>query len=130
MALFQTIVFVACLTAALVGRLTWEVMLVVAIGINANEVHKWAHRSRRENGRVIGFLQDAGLIQSQRHHARHHRAGKDTHYCVLTNYLNPLLESVGLWAFLERAILALFGVARRHDASVVPEQRPVRASRR
>ena len=74
------------------GALSWEVVLVAAIGINANEMHKWAHRTRSQNGRVISFLQDAGIIQSRRHHAEHHRGEKNTHYCVLTNYLNQCLR--------------------------------------
>ena len=109
--------------AIFLGALTWELALVVAIGVNANEMHKWAHRTRRENGRIISFLQDVGLIQSRRHHAGHHRAGKNTHYCVVTNYLNPALDAAGLWTFLERGILIVFGVRRRRDPSVSTARR-------
>ncbi len=109
---------VVLLVAWLLNNLTWEVLLVVAIGANANEIHKWAHRTRRENGRLISFLQDVGVLQSRSHHARHHRAHKDTHYCVVTNYLNPLLEAAGLRPFLERLILFVLGVERRPDPSV------------
>lgn len=111
------------LGAALLGALTWQVLFVVAIGVNANEVHKWAHRSRSENGPFISYLQDIGLLQSRRHHARHHRDGKNTHYCVLTNHLNPILEAVRLWPVLEWVIFALLGVKRRPDTSVAPTHR-------
>src|SRR6266567_1132990 len=30
------------------GMLTWQVSLVVILGINANQVHKWAHRMPSE----------------------------------------------------------------------------------
>ena len=117
---------VVLLLAFFLGRLSWEVALVVAIGVNANQLHKWAHRTRGENGRLISSLQDVGLVQSRRHHAGHHRAGKNTHYCVVTNYLNPLLDGVGLWAFLERVIFSLLGVRRRPDSSVSAAHREIR----
>ena len=88
------------------------IALVVAIGVNANEIHKWAHRSRRQNGRLISFFQDVGLLQSAGHHARHHRGSKATHYCVVTNYLNPVLERIRFWAALERILVR----AKEHDA--------------
>ena len=106
--------------AWLLGALSWEVMLVVAIGVNANEMHKWAHRTRRENGNVISLLQDMGILQSRHHHAQHHRAQKNTYYCVATNYLNPVLEAMNLWPFLERMIFVALGIKRRVDRSVSP----------
>ena len=114
---------IALLVAWLLNSLIWEVMLVVAIGVNANEIHKWAHRSRRENGRFISFLQDVGVVQSVHHHARHHQGRKTSHYCVVTNYLNPLLDAVGLWSLLEKLILVLFRVRPRPDLSVPPVDR-------
>ena len=98
--------------------LSWEIILVAAIGVNANEIHKWAHQSRRKNGRLVSWLQDLGVLQSADHHAAHHRGEKSTHYCVVTNYLNPLLEWVGLWPSLERLILLVCRVQRRVDLSV------------
>jgi ubiquitin-conjugating enzyme E2 variant len=103
------------------GALSWQVAFVVAIGVNANEIHKWAHRSRRQNGRLISLLQDLGVLQSAGHHARHHRETKATHYCVVTNYLNPLLERIHLWAGLERMVYLILGVCRRPDHRVTLE---------
>ena len=40
------------------GWLTWHVWLFALLGANANEFHKWEHRTRKENGRLISFLQD------------------------------------------------------------------------
>ena len=51
------------LSAALVagawflGILTWPVCLFAAISANANEMHKWTHRTPKENGRIVTFLQ-------------------------------------------------------------------------
>src|SRR5689334_15056956 len=35
-------------TAWIFGLLTWQVWLVVILGTNANQIHKWAHRSPGE----------------------------------------------------------------------------------
>ena len=35
------------------GLLCWQLGLFVALSINANEIHKWSHRTRKENGRLI-----------------------------------------------------------------------------
>ncbi len=98
----------------------------VIFGVCANEIHASAHRSPQENGRVITALQRTGLIQSHRHHAQHHRKGKDTHYCVVTNYLNPVLEKVRLFQSLETVIAWASGVRPRHDPSVNPRYQAAR----
>src|SRR5213078_3383108 len=51
---------------------TRHVWLFVALGVNANQIHKWAHRSPVENGPIITFLQCIWLLQTPRHHAQHH----------------------------------------------------------
>ncbi len=106
--------------AWLSGMLTWQVLLFVAIGVNANEIHKWNHLPRKKRGKLVVALQDARLLQTAKHHGKHHVGSKDTHYCVVTNVLNPVLEAVRLWRRLERAIEFLFGVSKRPDASVAP----------
>lgn len=99
--------------AALCGAFTWQLGVVLVLCANANQVHKWTHRPRSRNGRVVGWLMDARLIQSQRDHALHHRGEETTHYCVLTPHLNPLLERLGLWRRLERLVARVTGVERR-----------------
>jgi ubiquitin-conjugating enzyme E2 variant len=109
------------------GFLNWMTLLVVAIGVNANEIHKWAHRTRAENGPVITFFQQIGVLQSPVQHGNHHRGTKDTYYCVITDYLNPVLERLRFWPTLEWLIAQLFGVHRRPDHSVKVEERGVRS---
>lgn len=96
----------------------WAWWLAFLIGINANEIHKWAHQSPQENGRFITFLQNAGIIQSVAHHAEHHKGYKNTHYCVITNYLNPVLERMRFWDGLEWIVYKVTGVKHRPDHSV------------
>jgi ubiquitin-conjugating enzyme E2 variant len=102
------------------GHLTWHVWLFAALGANANQIHKWAHRTPQENGWIVSLLQRSRLVQSSRHHARHHSDPKNSHYCVLTDFLNPLLDGVGFWALLECVVLRSFGLRRRIDTSVEP----------
>src|SRR5262249_46005216 len=72
--------------------LCWQLFLFVAVSVNANQVHKWAHRTRAENGPIISWLQDIRLLQTPRHHALHHANPKNTYYCPVTNVVNPMLE--------------------------------------
>jgi ubiquitin-conjugating enzyme E2 variant len=98
--------------------LTWHVWLFAFLAANANEFHKWTHRTRKENGPVISFLQDVRLLQTARHHARHHTDPKNSHYCTVTNYLNPVLDGVDFWNRLERLLERAVGLKRQPDTSV------------
>jgi plasmanylethanolamine desaturase len=113
-----------CLSALLVivawicGVLNWEILLFAVVAANANELHKWAHRTRAENGPVISFLQDVKILQTARHHARHHTDPKNSHYCTVTNLLNPILDGIGFWDGLEWVLARTIGLQRRSDTSV------------
>ena len=96
----------------------------VIFGVMSNEVHASAHRSPQENGRLITALQKTGLLQSHRHHAAHHRQGKDTHFCVLTNHVNPVLERARFFQALEALVTRATGIRPRPDLSVNPRYRP------
>lgn len=100
------------------GLLNWEVWLFAILSANANEFHKWAHRTRKENGWLISFLQDVRLLQTARHHARHHTDPKNSHYCTMTNVLNPALDRIGFWNGMEWALARTTGLQRREDSSV------------
>jgi plasmanylethanolamine desaturase len=98
--------------------LTWHVWLFALVSANANQIHKWAHSAPHENGRIITWLQKLKLLQTQRHHARHHSGQKNSHYCSVTNFLNPLLEALNFWKTLERCIERTTGIKRRADPTV------------
>lgn len=102
----------------LLGWLNVFSVSAVLFGMFANEIHAAAHRSPKENGRIITMLQRTGLLQSHKHHANHHRKGKDSHYCVMTNHLNPMLERVQFFQTLERLVKRLTGIVPRLDDSV------------
>ena len=117
------LLLVACAVALLVawglGRLSPMVVLAAVFGANANEVHKWSHRSQAENGPVVVALQRLGLVQTPRHHLQHHLDGKDSHYCVLTNLLNPVLDGCRFWRGLERVLAGVFGLKKRNDDTML-----------
>lgn len=95
--------------------LRWPLALAILLAAFTNLVHRWAHQNPAENGRLITWMQAKGLIQSRAQHARHHRWPRKSHYCPLTNALNPWLEKLDFWHRLERAILRLTGLRRRRE---------------
>lgn len=106
------------ITAALLGGLTWHVWLFAIVASNANEVHKWSHRTRLENGVFITWLQKLRILQTPHHHAIHHTNPKEVHYCPITNVLNPVLDALHLWAGLEWLLAHTIDLHRRPDTSV------------
>ena len=108
-----------CVAASFMGLLTWQLIAVLALAVNGNEVHKWSHRSRKENGKIISWLQDQKLIQSRRQHGHHHGGDRNTHYCTLTEWVNPILEKIKFWRALEWCIERATGVSPRVDPDVL-----------
>jgi hypothetical protein len=100
------------------GLLTWHVWLFAILAANANEFHKWEHRTRKENGPMISFLQDIKLLQTAKHHARHHTDPKNSHYCTVTNFLNPILDGIRFWDRLEWLLAKSTHLHRQFDTSV------------
>jgi ubiquitin-conjugating enzyme E2 variant len=105
------------LGAQLMHRLDGWVLLFVLLTVNANQIHKWAHRGPKENPGFVTWLQQMRLVQTAREHARHHSGQRNSHYCVITNFLNPLLERVSFWRGLENLIAWIGGVKPRNDAA-------------
>jgi ubiquitin-conjugating enzyme E2 variant len=98
----------------------WMVFLTLFIAINGQEVHKWSHRTKAENGWLITLLQKIKIVQTRRHHAAHHKNPNNCTYCVITNYLNPILDKMHFWEMLERVVYRLTGISR-FDYSVKPD---------
>jgi len=121
---WQTSADLAIVSAVLVGvawcfgLLTWEVCLFAILSANANEFHKWEHRTRKENGWLISFLQDMRILQTAKHHARHHTDPKNSHYCTITIWLNPVLDGLRFWDGLEWLLARTIRLERREDTSV------------
>jgi ubiquitin-conjugating enzyme E2 variant len=106
--------------AWMIGRLSPMVILATVLAVNANQVHKWSHRTAAENGPLITLAQRVGLTQSPRHHQEHHAGGKNSNYCVMTGFLNPILDGCRFWRGLEW-VLGRFGLRRRDDDALLAE---------
>lgn len=95
--------------------LSWPIILFVSLVANANQVHKWAHQNQQEKHSIVTLLQKLKLLQTPREHAKHHSGEKNTHYCVITNVLNPVLEKINFWRNLERLNHFIFGLKVNTD---------------
>lgn len=75
---------------------------------NINEIHAYAHRKNSEIPKLIRWCQSIGLLQSKKHHYLHHSSPHEFRYCILTNWLNPILDYLKFFRFLEYIILKVF----------------------
>ena len=111
--------FAIVIAAWAMGALSCALLVFVLLSVNANQMHKWTHRNPRENAWWVTRLQRLHLLQTPRHHGRHHAGEKNSHYCVVTNFLNPLLEEISFWRRLERLVARCRGrtpaASRRHS---------------
>ena len=90
------------------------VVLFAIAGANANEIHKWNHAPSRAP-LIARCLWAVGLLQRPNQHAWHHAHDKNTGYCVVTPFVNPVLDRVHFWRALEHLVVPFFGAPRRED---------------
>ena len=99
----------------LVDFLTWHVLLAIFLMVNANQIHKWSHLSAAKIPALVTILQKLRILQSPRHHLNHHKGDKNTHYCVITDFTNPVLDKLGFWRWLESLLVLFLKTPRRAD---------------
>lgn len=95
----------AGLSAACGGYWICLVFVFVSFG---NVVHRFAHDPRTR--KPIRWLQKTGLFISNEQHHRHHYRGivpiakeqSTGNYCVMSSWLNPILDGIGLWSVLNK----------------------------
>jgi ubiquitin-conjugating enzyme E2 variant len=107
--------FLPAAAVALVVAVIWGwcwTLLILAFVSQANEVHAFAHR--RVQWRWIRGLQEFGLFQSPRHHAVHHKDPFNVKYCVMSDWVNPILDAVRFWQACEY-LLACVGLSIRQE---------------
>ena len=102
----------------LFGWFNWFYFACIGLASQSNEVHRKAHQSDKENGVIIQFLQKIGVMQSRKHHGWHHKAPYDCNYCILTDYLNPILERIHFFPALEYSLSKLFKIHPLRASSV------------
>jgi len=112
-------IYIICITVLGVNwaldSLSFQVWFLAFFGLFAQQTHRWSHTPRKILPRPVLFLQRLKIIQGGKHHYRHHQGDHSIHYCVGTPWLNPVLDRVGFWKFLERLLVPVFGAPRRHD---------------
>ena len=89
---------------------SWWVFLYLILLSITNWVHRVAHTKSKHQ--IITILQSFGILQSQQHHHLHH-INTITCYCILTNYLNPILDHFHFWRSLEALIDSVFNIKAR-----------------
>lgn len=105
------------------GVLTWHVWLFCFLGANANQLHKYAHQSPKSVPILVKIPQKLRLLQNAKDHSFHHTGEKNLAYCVITPYLNPVLDSIKFWRLLERITVPIFGAPRREDLQHIRQPR-------
>jgi ubiquitin-conjugating enzyme E2 variant len=58
----------------------------------AQEFHKRAHMSDKENPRIVKLAQKLGIMVPRRLHAQHHASGHKSHYALLNGASNRVLD--------------------------------------
>ncbi len=91
----------------------WHPFLFVAtmlVAAQGNMIHCLAHRTDSENGAIIRAMQRVGIFQSRQHHGIHHTSPYVVNYCIMTNFVNPVLEGIYFWQTIEWMLEKLAGV--------------------
>lgn len=90
----------------------WLAMVFVTFG---NIIHRFAHYPphAKQMPLIVRWLQYSGAWLGYYHHFHHHfgnglRLKKEEsvqHYCVMSNWLNPVLDKIKFWKMLEAVCL-------------------------
>lgn len=109
------LLFAAGLLARSGGMLFLSVLLGMTslLTLATNQVHKWAHLDTAP--RSVRALQRLGIILSPEAHAVHHVAPHTRHYCITHGWLNGVLDAIGFFRGLERAITFVCGATPRRE---------------
>lgn len=101
---------------------------VVVFAMATNKIHQWAHHPSPP--RWVRALQRARLILPPEHHQIHHTFPHDRAYCITTGWMNPVLDTLGVFRaaewVLERVHPRLISVesAQRRPARPGAARRP------
>ena len=105
-------VFIAFILSGILymfNMLNYTLFFSLFLASLGNEFHAMTHKTDKENGKIIVFLKKIGLVQSTKMHGLHHKSPYNINYCVMTNYLNPVLNIIRFWIIIEFC-LKLFGI--------------------
>ena len=104
----------------LVGGLFWilgwiNIVTITALvfGSQANEIHGWAHLPTHKVPRFVRFIRKSHVFLSARDHWQHHRGDFDTHYCTITDFVNPVIDRLRIFRAIEKVVWAVTGNSPR-----------------
>ena len=99
----------------LLGAMSWQLLLfAVLVGVN-QQAHRFEHAPRQALPRLVRWLQRVRILQDAPHHWVHHKDPHTSHYCVLTPWMNRVLEPLRFWRGAERLLVPVLGAPRRED---------------
>lgn len=76
--------------------------------VASQEAHRQAHMNRP--AAWVARLQNAGVLVSQKMHAKHHRGAHASSYCILAGACNPILDRIGFFRVVEGLVFRFVGV--------------------
>lgn len=87
--------------------------------IISNIIHRWCHMRDCELPKIVILLQKIRILGSRStHHSAHHSIDSSQHYCVISSYLNPILEKINFWRILENIIYISTGIQPNRRGTV------------
>lgn len=92
----------------------WQFYAFIFVGVFSQQVHRFSHSSKK-NPFLVTVLQKLRIIQDRKHHWGHHSGDKNTRYCVITPWVNPVLDRLHFWRGLERLLVPILKAPRRED---------------
>jgi hypothetical protein len=102
------------------GLLYWQVVFLFCATALNQQAHRFSHAATVRLPPPIRWLQRARVLQEGRHHWKHHTEPHLTCYCVMTPWVNPVLDRLGFWRGMERVLAPVFGAPRRPDLVARP----------
>lgn len=94
----------------LIGLHSWQILVCLLFCVQGNEIHAMSHRPDRGTSPLTRFLQKTGLFQSKKMHRWHHKAPYETNFCIMSDFVNPILNKIGFWRKLESLIWKVFRI--------------------
>jgi len=85
-----------------------------------NQFHKWAHTKNPAGW--VRLLQRAHLILSPEHHVVHHTAPRDKYYCITVGWMNPVLDKIRFFRFMEAIFTRIDPKSLRPDPADRPQK--------
>ncbi len=96
------------------GHSAIMVCIIISLGmIFMLEFHKFGHR--KSDSKLVLILQALGMLMSTKHHLQHHRANHDVRYCIINGWANRVLDPLGFWRWMERAVCRVTGAIPRNN---------------